>query len=384
MRQIPYGKHFIDQKDIDEVILTLKSDFITQGQKIGEFEHELAEYCGSKYAVVFNSGTSALHGSYFALGISEGDEVITSPITFAATSNAALYLNSKPVFVDIERKNGNLDYSKVQDKITEQTKIIVPVHYGGNPVDLEELHQLAKDYDLKIVEDAAHAIGSKYHKEPIGNCKYSEMTIFSFHPVKHITTGEGGAVLTNNKTYYEKLLAFRSHGITKENLNAPNGDWYYEMQSLGYNYRMTEIQASLGISQLKKVDKFIKARRKIAKLYNETFHDSKFFDIIYEKENCISSYHLYPILLKQEFKSQKKYIFSKLRENGLGVQVHYIPVYLHPYYQKLGYKSGLCPIAEDFYHREISIPLFPSMKEKDEDYVIKTILDVFKSIEETV
>jgi UDP-4-amino-4,6-dideoxy-N-acetyl-beta-L-altrosamine transaminase len=377
---IPYGKQYIDEYDIEEVIKVLKSDFITQGPKIGEFEEKLADYSGSKYAVTFNSGTSALHGAYFAFGLGKGDEVITSPNTFVATSNAALYLNASPVFSDIEINTGNIDVFKVEEKITEKTKLIVPVHYSGNPVDLKELSRVAEDNNIKIIEDAAHSIGADYNGEKIGSCRYSEMSIFSFHPVKHITTGEGGAVLTNNEDYYEKLLMFRSHGITKNRfVNEPDGDWYYEMQHLGFNYRITDIQSALGLSQLKKLDKFVGRRREIAKLYEKAFAGNPFFKTTIEKDGCKSSYHLYPILLRDEYKDKKSEIFQKLREEGLGVQVHYIPVYLQPYYQKLGYKKNSCPISEDFYQKEISIPMYPTMDNESVYYVINKIFKVFGS-----
>ncbi len=378
---LPYGKQYIDEDDIKNVVNVLKADFITQGPKINEFEEKLAEYSGSEYAVLFNSGTSALHGAYFAYGIEKNDEIITSPNTFVATSNAALYLGANPIFSDVELETGNIDVSKVEDKITSRTKIIVPVHYSGNPVDLKELHKIARRNDIKIIEDAAHAIGAKYEGEKIGNSKYSAMTIYSFHPVKHITTGEGGAVLTDDEDYYEKLLMFRSHGITKNNLiNESEGDWYYEMHYLGYNYRITDIQAALGISQLKKLDKFIARRREIADLYEKAFKGNPYFDTVQIKESSESSYHLYPIIIKDEFKDYKGKIFHKLREEGLGVQVHYIPVYLQPYYQNLGYKKNLCPISEDFYRKEISIPMYPSMDNQDVEHVIKKVFNVFKMI----
>lgn len=378
---LPYGKQCIDESDIESVMDVLNSDFITQGPKINEFEKELAEYCGSKYAVAFNSGTSALHGAYFAFGLGNDDEMITSPNTFVATSNAALYLNAKPVFSDVEIETGNMDIYNVEEKITDKTKLIVPVHYSGNPVDLKELYEIAEENNVKIIEDAAHAIGAKYDGGKIGNSKYSEMSILSFHPVKHITTGEGGAVLTNNEEYYQKLLMFRSHGVTKNNfVNEPDGDWYYEMHYLGYNYRITDIQSILGLSQLQKLDKFIERRREIAEAYNKAFEDNPYFKTIIEKDCCESSYHLFPILIEDEYKNKKKEIFSKLREEGLGVQIHYIPVYLQPYYQNLGYKKNLCPISEDFYQREISIPMYPLMDEADVDYVINKIFKVFEKL----
>ncbi len=376
---IPYGRQFIDKDDINAVLEVLKSDFITQGEKTKEFEKALSEYVGAKYAVVFNSGTSALHSAYFALGLKENDKFITTPMSFAATSNAALYLGAKPIFVDIKEETGNINEEEIEKHITKDTKLISVVHYAGHSVDMEQVKDIAQKYNLKVVEDACHALGGEYKNEKIGNLKYSDVAVFSFHPVKHITTGEGGAVVTNDKNIYEKLLMFKNHGITKEKekfKNNPDGDWYYEMQFLGYNYRMTDIQASLGISQLKKLDSFIEKRRYIAKRYNEAFKDNPYFDIPTEKDYALHAYHLYPIRLKD--KKRKKVIFEKLRKKGLGVQVHYIPIYFHPYYQKLGYKKGLCKIAEDFYAKEISLPIYPAMKEEDIEYVIKKVLKAFK------
>jgi len=305
--------------------------------------------------------------------------MITSPITFVATSNAALYLNSSVNFADVDEKSGIIDISKVNNQITDKTKLIVPVHYGGYPANLKELYEIASENNIKVIEDAAHALGAEYQNKKIGSLKYSEMAMFSFHPVKHITTGEGGAIVTNNKEYFDKLKLFRSHGITKEKFkNRSGGDWYHEMHHLGYNYRITDIQASLGISQLEKLDNFIKNRRKIASIYNELFEDNPYFDIILEEENSKSAYHLYPILLKCKYLSKKAEIFSRLRNEGLGVQVHYIPVYLQPYYQSLGYTNGLCPNSEKFYNREISIPMYPTLTEEDIDFVNEKLFKVFK------
>jgi len=393
---IPYSRQLIDDADIEEVVRILKSDWLTQGPKVKEFEEALAAYCGAKYAAVFSSGTAALHAAYFVTDINKDDEIITSPITFLSTANAALFLGAYPVFVDIEINTGSINPDLVERAITKKTKAVVPVDYAGHPADLEKIAEIAKKYNLLVIEDACHALGAEYKNRKIGSCKYSDMTVFSFHPVKSITTGEGGAVLTNNKEYYEKLIMFRQHGVTKNPKKFLNkslsftphtshftlhaNHWYYEMQFLGYNYRLTDIQCALGISQLKKLDKFIERRRQIVEIYKEAFKNNDFFDLPVEKDYAKSSWHLYPIRLKNKYCNEKRGIFTKLREKGLGVQVHYIPVYWQPYYQKLGYRKGICPNAEDFYRREISIPLYPSMSDEDVEYVVNTILSTFKEI----
>ncbi len=380
---IPYGRQWIDEDDIEAVVSVLKSDYLTQGPKVGEFEKALVDYCEAKYAVVFNSGTSALHGAYFVLGLLEKDEVITTPITFVATSNAILYVGAKPVFADIEKDSANIDPLNLEKHITKNTKAISIVHYAGHPVDMEPIKNIAKKYNLKIIEDACHALGAKYKGEKIGSCKYSDMTIFSFHPVKHITTGEGGAVLTNDENLYHKLIMFRSHGITKDNdkfLKNSDGKWYYEMQILGYNYRLTDIQASLGISQLKKLDFFVKRRREIAKTYNDAFKDNQYFDLPVEKDYAYHSYHLYNIRLKAKYLDKKDQIVDLLTKLGIGVQVHYIPVYWHPFYQELGYNKGACPNAEEYYASELSLPMYPAMSDEDVSYVIEKVFEAFKKI----
>ncbi len=403
---IPYSRQSIDQDDIAAVVSVMESDYLTQGPAIAKFESAIAEYTGAKYCVVFSSGTAALHAAYFASGLGEGDEIITSPITFVATSNAALYLRAKPVFSDVESDNACLDIGKIEEKITENTKILVPVHYAGHPVDIANIRALGDKYGLMVIEDACHALGAQYkggQSKPqnqtvdtrndewtrIGSCTHSDMTILSFHPVKHITTGEGGAVLTRNKLFYDRLLMFRSHGITKnrayftETSASGQGEWYYEMQFLGYNYRMTDIQAALGYSQLTKIKWFIEARRELAAYYNHFFQDNPYFDIPIERDYGRSSYHLYTIQLKEHLVGKRASIFARLREEGLGVQVLYIPVYLQPYYQKIGYKAGLCPVAEDFYGRAISIPIYHGMTETDRDEVVKRVFRVLKEEEQS-
>lgn len=384
MNLIPYGKHFIDDNDINAVIEVLKSDFITQGKKIEEFEQDIAKFHNCKYAAVFSSGTAALHGAYFASGIGKNDEFITSPITFVASANAGIYMGAKPVLCDIEMKTYNISIDYIQDKITKDTKVITPVSYAGNPVDIKKIREIIKDKDICIIHDAAHALGSRINGADI--CDYADMAVLSFHPVKHITSGEGGAVITNNKDLYEKLILFRNHGINRNKdkmINYYDGPWYYEMQDLGFNYRLTDMQCALGISQLKKAKQSIKKRNEIACIYNNELKNIGFiktpennFDISWLKENKspenIHSYHLYPILLEKSI--NRLDFFNYLREKGIMVQIHYIPINYMPYYQKeFRFKKGDMPNAENFYSREISIPMYPTLKDEDLNYVIETI-----------
>jgi UDP-4-amino-4,6-dideoxy-N-acetyl-beta-L-altrosamine transaminase len=383
MEFIPYGKQHIDQDDINAVLETLQSDYITQGPKINEFEQHIAKYVGSKYAVTFNSGTAALHASYFALGLSDGDEFITTPITFVATANAGVYLGATPIFCDVDPSSGNIDPKEIEKKITKQTKLIAPVHYSGNPVDLEKIYTIAKKYNLFVVEDAAHALGTEYKESRTGDCKYSDITIFSFHPVKHITTGEGGAATTNSKDVYEKLLLFRSHGKTKDNnrMKRKNeGPWYFEMQALGYNYRMTDIQAALGISQLNKLESFVKKRRQIAQKYDQVLKDSPYFEPIQQTHEGKSAYHLYPVLLKNKYVKYKKEIFSQAFEKKIGLQVHYMPINMEPFYEKKSYSKDDTPCAHQFYEQILSIPIYPDLHENQQNHVMDTLNCIMKTI----
>ena len=383
-KTISYSHQWLDRQDINEVVKVLRSDWLTQGPKIAEFEEALCKYTGAKYAVCVSSATAALHLACFVSGIKAGDEVITSPITFVATANAVIYCGGRPVFADIEEDTANIDPEEIKRKITKKTKAIIPVHFAGHPCDLEEISKIAKKHNLVVIEDAAHALGAEYKGEKIGSCKYSDMAVFSFHPVKSITTGEGGAILTNNQQYYEKLLKLRTHGITKNPKQFINydsqidGDWYYEMQELGFNYRLTDIQCALGISQLRRIDDFINKRRKIAKIYNKVFKDNKYFDLPIEKNYVKSACHLYPIRLKDKYKKKRKEVFSYLRKNNLWVQVHYIPVYKQSYYQRLGYQDNLCPLAEKFYQQEISLPIYPMLGKNEIDCVIDIINEALK------
>lgn len=374
---IPYGHQSIDNSDIKAVIEALKSDWLSQGPKISEFENALAKYCGAKYAVIFSNGTAALHAAYFAAGLKAGDEFITTPMTFAATANAGLYLGAKPVFADIGDDN-NLDPEEAAKKITPKTKLISVVDFAGLPAQLDEFKKIAREHNLVLIEDGCHALGASYKGKKIGSI--ADMTAFSFHPVKSITTGEGGAVLTDNKDYYEKMKVFRHHGIVREPVRfklVSHGDWYHEMQEQGFNYRITDIQAALGISQLKRLDKFIKARKKIAGAYNKALR--KFSDKIAlpsDGGDLSSSWHIYVIKLRGGLINKRAEIFKKLREAGIGVQVHYIPVHLHPHYQSLGYKKGMCPKAELYYESAISLPIFPGLKLKDQKFVIKNLIQL--------
>lgn len=378
-RFIPYSRQWIDKEDIEAVVSVLGSDFLTQGPKVGEFEDALSSYTGSKYTVAFSSGTAALHAAYFAAGIGPGDEIITSPVTFAATANAALYLGAKPVFVEIEPDTANINPAFIEGAVTKSTKAIVPVHYAGHPADMDGVQEIARRNNIIVIEDACHALGAQYKGKKVG--AISDMSVFSFHPVKPITTGEGGAVCTDDEKRYKKLLMFRAHGVTKDDLaGESHGGWYYEMQLLGYNYRLTDIQAALGLSQLKKLDGFTQKRRAVVEKYAELFKGNPYFDIPVERDYARSCWHLYPIRLKDEYIKSKQSLFERLRSEGLGVQVHYIPVYMHPYYKGLGYAEGLCPAAEDFYRRELSIPIHQGISEEDLEYVRDVLFKAFEEL----
>lgn len=373
---LPYGRQWIDERDIEAVTAALRSDYLTTGPLLAKFEEKFARAVGARYAVAFANGTAALHGACHAAGIGEGDEVVTSPMTFAATANSVLYQRAKPVFADVDGRTGNLDPDAAARSITERTKAIIPVHYAGQPARMDELMALAKKHGLVVIEDAAHAVGAVYRGRPVGSI--GDMTMFSLHPVKQITSGEGGVIATDNEAYYRKLLAFRSHGIERDPERMerePPGSWYYEMQSLGYNYRLTDIQAALGASQLDKLEMFLRRRREIVAQYDEAFRHADAIETPYRELGAESSWHLYVIQLRSDrLKSGRDAIFRRLHEEKIGVQLHYIPVYLHPYYRQLGYAEGLCPAAEAMYGRILSLPLFPAMTDRDVEDVIRAVL----------
>lgn len=374
---LPYGRQWIEDDDIEAVVKILKSDFLTTGPAILEFEEAVANYVGAKYAVSFSNGTAALHGACFAAGIQEGDEVITTPMTFAASANCVLYQGGTPVFADIDDSTYNIDPKQIEEKITSKTKAIIPVHFTGQPAELDEIHRLAQEHNLVVIEDAAHALGASYKKKRIGGL--SDMTMFSFHPVKHITSGEGGVITTNDEGYYQKLLQFRSHGIIKDQqlMTESHGPWYYEMQSLGFNYRMTDIQAALGANQLKKIDRFLSRRKHYVSLYNEAFESRDEIRIPAQHPDGDSSWHLYIIRLQTEkMKVSRKVIYEELMKENIGVNVHYIPVHKMPYYQQLGYDKETYPIAEKLYEEILTLPLFPKMSIEDINDVITAVIKI--------
>lgn len=377
MNDISYGRQWIDNEDIQTVVEALKSKAITQGEYIDRFEKSLAEYTGSKYAVAVSSGTSALHIIYMALGLKKDDELITTPITFAATANAGLYCNAVPKFVDIDSLSFLIDEDLIEQQITEKTKILAPVHYGGLPCNMEKISHIAKKYNLKVVEDACHSAGSFYKNIKTGNCLLSDAAVFSFHPVKHITTGEGGAILTNNKEIYEKCLKLRSHGMQRDNfIYEQDSPTYHEMIMLGYNYRMTDIQAALGLSQLKKLDEFVKRRQFIAETYKKEL--SEYEEIVFQADysDRINSYHLMSAVFKTN--ELRDRIFYKLKEKNIHTQIHYMPVNKHPYYAELGYNYKDTPKAYDFYRRELSLPIYPKLTDEELMYVIDNIKNIIK------
>lgn len=369
---IPYGRQCLDEEDIKAVVDVLRSDYLTTGPKVREFEEKAADYVGAKYAVAVCNGTAALHVACLAAGIKEGDEVITTPITFAASANCVLYCGGTPVFADIDPDTYNIDPAEIEKRITPKTKAIIPVHYTGQPCDMDAIHEIAKKHGLLVIEDAAHAFGASYQGKKVGALAGTDMTCFSFHPVKPITTGEGGMITTNDEELYKKLSLFRSHGITRDEefLTENKGGWYYEQIILGYNYRITDIGCALGISQLKKLDSFLERRSEIAKKYNEAFSGMAGLQIPKQSAAGKSGWHLYMI---QVLKKDRKEVFDQLRSAGIGVNVHYIPVYQFPYYQQHGYKGCHRKHAEQFYERAVSLPVFPSLTEEQQDYVIEKV-----------
>lgn len=381
---IYYGKQFIDEQDINAVIEVLKSDFLTQGPVIEKFEKAVAEYCGVKYAVAVTNATSALHIACLAAGLDKDDILWTSPITFTASANCGRYCGADVDFVDIDDSTYNMSISALKEKLEKskiKPKVVVPVHLAGQSCEMQEIYDLSKQYGFTVIEDASHAIGADYKDTKVGCCKYSDMTVFSFHPVKIITTGEGGMVLTNNEELYKKLTLYRSHCITRdENLmtKEADGPWYYQQIDLGFNYRMTELQAALGLSQLAKVDKFVARRRQLADRYNELLKDLP-LKVPYQNPDTDSSWHLYIVRVDfNKIKKTKKQIFAEMKAKGVCLNLHYIPVHTQPYYQNLGFKHGDFPVSEKYYEEAFTLPLYYSFTDEQQDCVVSALKEVLK------
>jgi len=371
---LPYGLHDIDEEDINEVIQVLRSDWITTGPKVKEFEDEICEHAACKYAVAVSSGTAALDIAVQALNLPKGSEIITTPFTFVATSNSIIYNDCKPIFADIKEDTRNINPEEIRKRITDRTRAIIYVDYAGQPCDIKEIKEIAEEHDLYLIEDACHAIGAAYNGKKIGN--FADMTIFSFHPVKLITTGEGGAVVTNNEKFYDALKILRNHGIDKDagERYGKGAGYAYDMKMLGRNYRITDFQCALGISQLKKLDKNIERRQEIVDIYNEAFDDMGEIVTPRVKPDVNHAWHLYTILLDGV---DRDTFFNEMRKNNVGVNVHYIPVYHHTYYQKnFNPNPEDYPVTEDVFSRIITLPLFPKMSNEDVKYVIDTIKEV--------
>ncbi len=376
---IPYGRQWLDEEDVEAVIEALRSDFLTTGPRVDAFERDLERVTGARHAVALSSGTAGLHAMYAATGLGPGDEIITSPLTFAATTNAAIYLGARPVFVDVDPITGNIDPRAVDSAVTPSTKAIVAVDFTGLPADYDALREIAQRRGLLLLADAAHSLGATYRGRRVGTL--ADATVLSFHPVKVITTGEGGAVLTADGPVSERVRDFRSHGVVRDHarLRRADGPWHHEMQSLGYNYRLTDIQAALGSSQLRKLDRFVARRRTIAARYESAFAQ---FDSVQRPSMpdwAEPAWHLY-VLRVAGHRQRRRPFFERLRALGLGVQVHYMPVYRHPYYEDLGYRAGMCPIAEDLSARSVSIPMFPGLSDEEVERVVTLVCQAIEEV----
>ncbi|RTZ14792.1 UDP-4-amino-4,6-dideoxy-N-acetyl-beta-L-altrosamine transaminase [Vibrio aquaticus] len=384
---IPYGKQDINQQDIDSVVDVLKSDFLTQGPQVPAFEQALVSHTGASYAIGVNSATSALHIACLALGLGKGDWLWTSPITFVASANCGLYCGAQVDFVDIDPDTYNMCPKRLEEKLTKAKKenklpkVVIPVHLCGQPCDMEAIGRLSKQYGFKIIEDASHAIGGRYKGLPIGNCAYSDITVFSFHPVKIITTAEGGAALTNQQELADKMLLLRSHGVTRDASlmqGTIHGDWYYQQIDLGFNYRMSELQAVLGVSQIKRLSEFVSARHHLSKRYSEKLASLPVV-LPYQLPDTYSGLHLFVIRLQlEDISLSHKQVFDALRKRGIGVNLHYIPVHTQPYYQNMGFEQGSFPEAEKYYEEAISLPMFQSMTFEQQDEVVTALEQVLK------
>lgn len=379
---IPYGRQDVSEADIQAVVDVLRSDFLTQGPAVPRFEQAVAAYCGARHAVAVNSATSALHIACVALDVGPGDRVWTSPITFVASANCARYCGAEVDFVDVDPRTYNMSPARLAEKLAEAKrhgllpKVVIPVHLCGQVCDMEAIHRLGQAYGFKIVEDASHAIGAKYRGELVGNCRYSDITIFSFHPVKIITTAEGGMAVTNNARLASRLQRLRTHGITRDTADmtrAPDGPWYYQQIELGFNYRLTDLQGALGLSQLTRIDEFVGRRHALARRYDELLARMP-VRIPWQHPDSYSGLHLYAVRLRLDVIAHSRLeVFNALRAAGIGVNLHYIPVYLQPYYERLGFLAGYCPEAERYYAEAISLPMYPGLSDADQLHVADTL-----------
>lgn len=382
MKPIPYGRQNISDADIQSVVDVLRSDFLTQGPVVPAFEKSVADYCGAKHALAVNSATSALHMACLALGVGSGDVVWTTPITFVASANCALYCGATVDFVDIDPRTYNLCPIALEQKLIQANttgklpKAVVVVHLCGQPCDMAAIHKLSLTYGFKIIEDASHAIGGKYKGEPIGNCRYSDITVFSFHPVKIITTAEGGMATTNNAELAHAMELFRSHGITRDAAHmthAPDGPWYYQQIALGYNYRMTELQAALGLSQMQRLDAFVSQRHALAKRYDDLLAELP-LQTPWQHPDSYSGLHLYVVQIDSHASGKSRHdVFAELRKHGIGVNVHYIPVHTQPFYTQMGFKAGDFPQSERYYAQAISLPMFQDLTHEQQDHVVNAL-----------
>jgi UDP-4-amino-4,6-dideoxy-N-acetyl-beta-L-altrosamine transaminase len=387
---IPYGRQHVDDDDINAVLNVLKSDWLTQGPTIEKFESAMSEYCSASYGVAVNSATSALHIACLALGVGEGDTVWTSPNSFVASSNCALYCGAKVDFVDIDLNTGNMSVNALKDKlvyaesIDSLPKAVIPVHFAGQSCDMEQIRLLSKQYGFFVIEDASHAVGAKFQDSFVGGCKYSDICVFSFHPVKIITTMEGGMALTNDQLLADKMRMLRSHGITNEPARMTeesHGPWYYEQALLGFNYRMTDVEAALGLSQLGKLADFVEKRNQLAQHYDSLFSDVEYVHPLVQMDDTYSSYHLYVIRILNLDREKHEILVSKLRSSGIFAHVHYIPIHTQPYYKKLGFDWGDFPNAETYYHQAISLPLFPQLTTDDLAHIADNVINLVESIQ---
>lgn len=383
---IPYGRQDISDADIQSVVDVLRSDWLTQGPDVPRFEQLVAQYCGAEHAVAMNSATSALHVACMALGLGQGDSLWTSTNTFVASANCGLYCGAQVDFVDIDPRTYNMSVSALEEKLIKAEKqgklpkIVIPVHFAGQSCEMKSIRALADRYDFKIIEDASHAIGGRYLGEPIGNCRYSDITVFSFHPVKIITTAEGGMALTNNAELANRMALLRSHGITRDPAqmtHQSDGAWYYQQITLGYNYRMTDIHAALGVSQMARLDAFIGRRQALAARYNDALSSLPIV-IPWQHPETYSAYHLYPVLIQGISGKPRHGIFDELRKANIGVNVHYIPVHLQPYYRQMGFNDGDFPLAEKYYAEAISLPMYATLTEQNQDRVVNTLKDLLQ------